>query len=239
MSEPLSFSNIELKGIELPHDDPVVIAPLIANFIVERILVDTGSSTDILYLSTYDKLHLPRSHIQPIGTPLLGFTVHVVYPLGIATLDLIVRTGNKTTTIKAQFTVVDIDDPSYNRLIGRPILTALRAIVSPLHLKIKFPTAGGIDNSPKEKENQKRPVPHKEIEEIPFNPTNQERVFKVGTKLDDTHREALISLIREFEDAFAWSPEDMPGVDPEIAIQRLHVDSMFVFIMEKKENIQR
>ncbi|GAA0185502.1 hypothetical protein LIER_32790 [Lithospermum erythrorhizon] len=65
-------------------------------------LVDTGSSSDILYLNTFDKLQLPHSHIQPI------------------------------------------DDPSYNGLIGRPTLTAIRAIVSPLHLKLKFPTAGGI-----------------------------------------------------------------------------------------------
>ncbi|GAA0138800.1 hypothetical protein LIER_34982 [Lithospermum erythrorhizon] len=55
-NEPISFSNSELKGIELPHDDPVVIAPLISRFIVERMLVDTGSSADILYLKTFDKL---------------------------------------------------------------------------------------------------------------------------------------------------------------------------------------
>ncbi|GAA0177055.1 hypothetical protein LIER_42125 [Lithospermum erythrorhizon] len=35
----------------------------------------------------------------------------------------------------------------------------------------------------------------------------------MGTKLDDTHKEALISLIREFEDVFSWGPKDMPGVD--------------------------
>ncbi|GAA0161566.1 hypothetical protein LIER_17850 [Lithospermum erythrorhizon] len=107
-------------------------------------LFDMGSSADILNHNTFDKLKLPRSHIQPIATPPTGFTGHIVYPLGIAMLDLTVRTGNKNTTIKAQFTVVDIDDPSYNGMIGRPILTALRAIVSPLHLKMKFPIAGGI-----------------------------------------------------------------------------------------------
>ncbi|GAA0143813.1 hypothetical protein LIER_35813 [Lithospermum erythrorhizon] len=107
-------------------------------------LVDTGSSADIMYLSTFDKLQLPRNHIQPIATPLTGVMGHVVYVLGIATLDFAVDRGDQTSTIKAQFTVVYIDDPSYNGLIGRPILITLRAIVSPLHLKLKFPTAGGI-----------------------------------------------------------------------------------------------
>ncbi|GAA0145023.1 hypothetical protein LIER_36056 [Lithospermum erythrorhizon] len=45
-------------------------------------------------------------------------------------------------TVRACVTVVDIADLSYNGLIGRPLLTALRAIVSPLHLKMKFPTSG-------------------------------------------------------------------------------------------------
>ncbi|GAA0155972.1 hypothetical protein LIER_13577 [Lithospermum erythrorhizon] len=59
--EAISFSDVELQGLELPHDDPVVIAPVIANYTVKRMLVDTGSSADILYLSTYDKLGLPRN----------------------------------------------------------------------------------------------------------------------------------------------------------------------------------
>ncbi|GAA0143812.1 hypothetical protein LIER_35812 [Lithospermum erythrorhizon] len=45
-------------------------------------------------------------------------------------------------------------------------------------------------------------------------------------KVDGTHREEVISLIREFEDVFAWGPEDMPGVDPEVAMHLLH-DLMF------------
>ncbi|GAA0165507.1 hypothetical protein LIER_20896 [Lithospermum erythrorhizon] len=282
-NEPIMFSDSELQGIELPHYDPVVISPLIANFTVERMLVDMGSSADILYLITYDKLQLPRSLIQPITTPLTGFTGHMVYPVGIVALDFTVRKGEKTTTIRAQFMVVDIDDTSYNGLIGRPILTSLRAIVSPLHLKLKFPSAGGIgevcgnqkraricyeasvlqtthfvgengrkrgwesqldikivrkgkeeDNLPKERESLRRPVPHKEVEEIPFKHATKELTFKIGTRLGHTHQEELISLVREFEDVFAWGPEDMPGVDPKVAMHRLHVDSMFVPIKQRK-----
>ncbi|GAA0144017.1 hypothetical protein LIER_42785 [Lithospermum erythrorhizon] len=72
------------------------------------------------------------------------FTGHSVYPLGIADLDLMVGKAPRKVTIRASFTVVDISDPSYNGLIGRPILNALRAIISALHLKMKFPTTGGV-----------------------------------------------------------------------------------------------
>ena len=56
--------------MELPHDDPLVIEPMIGNFVVERMLVDTGSSADVLYASTYDK-HLlrgvPKSNVADGG----------------------------------------------------------------------------------------------------------------------------------------------------------------------------
>ncbi|GAA0152876.1 hypothetical protein LIER_11244 [Lithospermum erythrorhizon] len=59
-------------------------------------------------------------------------------------MDLTMGEAPRTSTIRAFFTVVDISDPSYNGLVGRPILTALRAIISPLHLKMKFPKTGGV-----------------------------------------------------------------------------------------------
>ncbi|GAA0151258.1 hypothetical protein LIER_10014 [Lithospermum erythrorhizon] len=49
--EPISFFDAELGGIEVPHDDSIIIAPVITNYTVDRMLVDMGSSVDILYLS--------------------------------------------------------------------------------------------------------------------------------------------------------------------------------------------
>ncbi|GAA0181604.1 hypothetical protein LIER_30258 [Lithospermum erythrorhizon] len=72
--ETISFLDAELQGLELPLDDPVVITLVIVNYIVERMLVDTGSSIDILYLSTYDKLGFPYNVLQPMHMPLTGFT---------------------------------------------------------------------------------------------------------------------------------------------------------------------
>ncbi|GAA0145619.1 hypothetical protein LIER_36153 [Lithospermum erythrorhizon] len=93
-------------------------------------LVDTRSSADILYLSTFDKLCLPKSMRQPVRTPLTGFTSHSFYPLGVTILMVKMGTWLTSTTIRAQFTMVDIPDSSYNGLIGRPILTTTEAIVS-------------------------------------------------------------------------------------------------------------
>ena len=40
-----------------------------------------------------------------------------------------------------------------------------------------------------------------------------------------TEREELIALIREYINVFAWNYEDMPGLDPQIAMHRLNIKS--------------
>ncbi|GFZ20003.1 hypothetical protein Acr_28g0007080 [Actinidia rufa] len=48
---PITFNNDNLRGLHLPHDDALVVSAVIANFNVQRILVDSGSSADILFIS--------------------------------------------------------------------------------------------------------------------------------------------------------------------------------------------
>jgi hypothetical protein len=45
----LSFSKEDAQGVVMPHDDALVVTVTIANHVIHRILVDNGSSVDILY----------------------------------------------------------------------------------------------------------------------------------------------------------------------------------------------
>ena len=47
------FLEEDVRGVKQPHDDPLVIILMIKGFNTRRILVDNGSSTDIIYLSTF------------------------------------------------------------------------------------------------------------------------------------------------------------------------------------------
>ncbi|GAA0170451.1 hypothetical protein LIER_24702 [Lithospermum erythrorhizon] len=107
-------------------------------------MVDTGSFADILYLGAYDKLGLPRKLLKLACTSLTRFTGQSSYPVGIAELDFTVGEAPRTVTVGASFTMVEISDHPYNGLIGRPLINALRAVISYLHLKMKFPTSEGI-----------------------------------------------------------------------------------------------
>ena len=47
--------------------------------------------------------------------------------------------------------------------------------------------------------------------------------ISISESLSFTEREELIALIREYIDVFAGSYEDMPGLDPQIAMHRLNI----------------
>ena len=76
---PITFNNDDLRGLLLPHDDALVISAIVANFIVQRILVDNGSSADILFISTFEKMKIGLDKLHPFLTPLVGFRGLVTY----------------------------------------------------------------------------------------------------------------------------------------------------------------
>ena len=45
--------------------------------------------------------------------------------------------------------------------------------------------------------------------------------MKIGTTLSPTIREELIDLLQDYSDVFAWSYQDMPGLDTDIVVHRL------------------
>ena len=53
---------------------------------------------------------------------------------------------------------------------------------------------------------------------------NPDRFFMVGASLNQADRQQLISFILGNLDVFAWTPYDMPGVDPSVSQHRLNVD---------------
>ena len=74
MDEPtISFTNEDAERIHHPHDDAIVITLLIADYTTRRVLVDNGSSVDILYYPTFQQMRLGRDQLRPVCSPLIGF----------------------------------------------------------------------------------------------------------------------------------------------------------------------
>jgi len=74
LSGPIMTLGPEDMGpLQAPHNDPLVVQLKIATAMVRRVLVDTGSSVDIITLECFKKLQYSEKDLEATGTPLVGF----------------------------------------------------------------------------------------------------------------------------------------------------------------------
>ena len=84
----ITFSEEDIRKIQTPHDDVIVVLATIANYDVKKIFVDNGSSTDILFYSTFFRMWPLTNQLRRISTPLVGFTGDAVTIEGEISLPL-------------------------------------------------------------------------------------------------------------------------------------------------------
>ena len=64
--------------------------------------------------------------------------------------------------------------------------------------------------------------PYKEpLETVNLGSEENVKEVKIGALLSPTVKEQLISLLKEYVDVFAWSYQDMPGLDTDIVEHKL------------------
>ena len=107
----------------------MVIIVEIENYAVKKVLIDQGSSVDILYWATYQKLQLPDTAMIPYDEPIYGFSGEQVSTRGYNDLHTVFCEGTQTKTIAIRFLIIDVPT-SYNILLGRPCLNTLGVVVS-------------------------------------------------------------------------------------------------------------
>ncbi|CAL2256648.1 unnamed protein product [Prunus armeniaca] len=120
--EPITFSEEEEKGIIFPHFDPMIIRADIADFDVGRILIDTGSSVNVLFADAFNGLGIDHQSLNKEITPPLSFSGDVVEPIGSIQLPLAIGSGPRRAFIYTHFLVVNCPT-AYNAIIGRPAFT--------------------------------------------------------------------------------------------------------------------
>ncbi|XP_050264200.1 uncharacterized protein LOC126708447 [Quercus robur] len=241
--QDMSFNEGDARGVKQPHNDPLVIVLNIERFTTRRILVDNGSSADIIYLPAFQQLKLDPKRLRPFDSPLVSFSGDRVYPRGIVTLTVTAGTYPLQLTKQVDFLVVDCPS-SYNVIIGRPTLNKWKAATSTYCLKVKFPTDDGVGEVKGDqvlarecyqavlarKENHTWTIEEKEedrvevLEAVELVEGNADRTTRIGTTLSPEMRARLIKFLKGNLDVFAWSHEDMPGISSEVIQHRLNVD---------------
>ena len=110
----ISFSDSDLKDVQLPHNDPLVITLRIGNYDIQRVLIDQGSFAEVMYQDLYTKLGLGEADLASFTSPIFGFSREPTVPLGKTILRVLAGSIN----IQTEFIVVKASSP-YNAIMRR------------------------------------------------------------------------------------------------------------------------
>jgi len=138
----LVFTKADLQDV-VPHDnDSVVISVVTAERKVDRVLVDQGSSADVMFWTTFNKLQLSPDMLRPYDGCLYSFTGDQVEVRRHLELRTTFTDGTASRTENIKYLIVNTSS-TYNTLLGRPTLNRLGAVPSTRHMKKKLPDLAG------------------------------------------------------------------------------------------------
>ncbi|XP_059625366.1 uncharacterized protein LOC132268551 [Cornus florida] len=224
----IKFDAADLLRVQIPHEDPLVVSLTMAKCLVRRVLIDPGSSANIMPRDTFDRLEIKQDQLKSTGNPLVGFDGKRVEPVGM--VEVAVHAAERV--LMETFVVVEIN-PSYNLLMGRGWIHRVRGVPSTLHQVMRCLTPDGTkvidihEDQVAAKECYSVTLKHAGKGKAPIRSIDQfrpERTTKVGERLVEEEKQELVDFLSQNADVFAWSHLDMPGIDPSVSCHSLNVN---------------
>ncbi|KAJ9561564.1 hypothetical protein OSB04_006724 [Centaurea solstitialis] len=111
----ITFDQDDTQGVHHKHHDALVIQLTIGNCSTKRILIDGGSSANVIFADTLKVMGIERLEIVRRSTTLIGFNGDPMNTLGEIILPIFAKGINKQT----KFNVVE-GQSAYNVILGRP-----------------------------------------------------------------------------------------------------------------------
>ncbi|XP_072054880.1 uncharacterized protein [Arachis hypogaea] len=224
-------------------------------------------------------MKLSEKLMQPSSRELIGFSGERVPIMGHIWLKTTMGEIPMSKSIDIQYLIVDCYNP-YNIILGRPALNIFKAVVSTLHLCVKFPvqenkiatvhadhqearqcynaclkkdqareitrpqiqsihssadTTVLADLDPREDLGE-RPRPMENLQRITLTADDNQCTY-IGEALEGEDRAKLIQILCKNADLFAWTPDDMPGISPEVICHKLAIDRTVRPVAQKKRNL--
>jgi len=138
----LVFTKADLQDVVPHNNDPMVISVVTAGRKVHRVLVDKGSSADVMFWTTINKLQLSPDMLRPYDGFLYGFAGDQVEVRKHLELRTTFTDGTASRTGSIMYLVVNASS-AYNMLLGRPTLNRLGVVPSTRHMQMKLPDLAG------------------------------------------------------------------------------------------------
>ncbi|XP_010462569.1 PREDICTED: uncharacterized protein LOC104743154 [Camelina sativa] len=257
--EPITFTEDDASGLAGPHNDPLVVEMTIGESIVTKILIDTGSSVNVIFKDVLIQMEVDLRTADHDVQPLTGFDGDTVMTVG--TIMLPVYVGGTMHCIN--FAIID-KPIVYNVILGTPWLHKMKAVASTYHQCVKFPTSRGIFTlrgdpliartcfiierqqrsartfaiSDPAEQPDGRVRPNTElIIQVNIDPSDTTRCVGIGADLPQTIKDELVKFLSQNVETFAWSMSSMTGIDPTITCHELNVDPTFKPVKQKRRKL--
>ncbi|CAA7042961.1 unnamed protein product [Microthlaspi erraticum] len=186
---------------------------------VARVLIDTGSTVNVIYKDTLRRMAIDLNDVVPIPKPLTGFAGDMT--MTIRTIKLPVAAAGVMKVV--DFSVADAPE-IYNIIMGTLWINSMRAVPSTYHLCIT--------------EDRRTDEPSCDtVIQVCIDEAHPERCVEIGAQLEEPLKEELIVLLKENVNTFAWAAEDMPGIDINITCHELNVNPTFKPVKQKRRKL--
>jgi len=138
----------------------MVIKANIEGLEINRVLIYSGRSTEIIFAKAFDQMKLSISQLQPSDSPLIGFGGKKIYVLGKTSLPVSFKDQENARIEYVTFDVVDLYY-LYNAIFGKGFSNKFNIAIHMGYLCMKIPALHDIitvHGSQKEARNIKRAI---------------------------------------------------------------------------------
>jgi hypothetical protein len=144
-NKPITFDQGDHPDrVPSPGKYPLIVDPVIGNVRLTKVLMDGGSSLNIIYAETLGLLQIDPSSIRVGAAPFHGIIPRKrVQPLGQLDLPVCFGTPSNFRKETLTFEVVGFRG-TYHTVLGRPCYAKFMAVPNYTYLKLKMPGPNGV-----------------------------------------------------------------------------------------------
>jgi hypothetical protein len=242
----------------------MVISCVIKGFLIHNVLVDTGSAADIIFAKAFRQMQEPEDKIHDATHPLCGFGGRQIVALGKMTMSATFGYIHNTRSEQVVFDMVDMEYP-YNAIIGRGTLNGFKAILHPAYLCMKIPSEqgpiavhgsqeaarraegswtdskaihniDGVEACQQYKHKREKAASADQTKPMLLCEDIADQKVLLGSQLSDEQEKILLRFLFNNKDVFAWTANDLCGVNRDVIEHSLNVDPSF---RQRKQRLRK
>ncbi|XP_072078151.1 uncharacterized protein [Arachis hypogaea] len=241
----ISFKQSDCQTNSDNLDDHVVISIQAGDLLVKKALLDPGNSADVLFYSTFKRMKLSERTLLPFSGELIGFSGERVSILDSIWLKTTLGEHPMSKAKDVQFFVQEDQIAT----IHSDHIEARRCYNESLKIRTDIRQGAGLTQGTYNVANisgtteldprgdlHDKPTPIDELEKVQLD-NNINHYTHISSSLLSGTKQKITSLLQQNADLFAWTPADMPGIDPNLICHKLQIDPRARPISQKKCNM--